>query len=114
MTGEVYGDVDPATFTGLSLDSDFNVLGQVPSQADLRVVLDSQNSSPRLTEYFRKFDYQAELRQELDLSLGPVPAVSVDWARDYISRSMQEVPKGGPTVTDIFSVPIERPLGLAK
>lgn len=78
VTGEVYGDVDPATFTGLSLDSDFNVLGQLPSSADLRAVLVSQNTSPKLVANFRKFDYQAELRRDLDLSEGPVPAVSAD------------------------------------
>jgi len=60
-------DLDPVKFTGLSLDSDFNVLGQLPSSADLRTVLDSQNSSPRLSELFRRYDYTLES----DVSLTP-------------------------------------------
>jgi hypothetical protein len=56
VTGQLENEVlDPASFTGLSLDSDFNVLGQLPSSTDLRSVLDSQNSSPRLSELFKTY-----------------------------------------------------------
>jgi hypothetical protein len=103
VTGGDY-ESDPAKFTGLSLDSDFNVLGQLPSSADLRTVLDSQNSSPRLSELFRRYDYTLEE----DVSLTP------EWAHKYIVSSLLDLRTAGPTVTDVYQVKVDRPIGLSQ